>query len=118
MADISGAWVPKTDEEVQFIMQVNSIAATAYESGVPQDDIVGGLAFLAATISMQEPNEDALEDLPDPSEHRRETCPDCGEDISEVESFIGGQCIVSPCGCHVNLEQVEGWVDTPGDADA
>lgn len=116
MAELNGAWVPESEAEMEFIVQANGLAAKAYNDGVSQEDIVGGLSFLAATVSMQEPNEDALEDLPEPS-GKREDCPSCGGNIEKVHTFIGTPAIISPCGCHVEEEEVSGWVDSPGDSD-
>lgn len=117
MARINGAWTPETEAEKKFIMGVNGLCGKAFEEGVDQEDIVAGLSFMAASLGMQDPEVDPLEDMPEPSEGRRETCPieDCETEIEEVRAFIGGRVIVEPCGHRAEIEDVPGWVDMPGD---
>lgn len=118
MADLNGSWVPASQEEASFIMSLSALASRAYDDGVDQEAIAGGLAFMSGVVAMQDPDEETLEDLAEPPEEtKRETCPDCGDDIEQVSAFIGGQCIVSPCGCNVRIGEVSGWVDQPGDDD-
>jgi hypothetical protein len=116
MAEIKGAWTPETDAEMDFIMGLNGLCQKAFQDGVEQDDIVGGLSFMAATVSMQDPDEDLEEAMAEPPDKRSE-CPDCGEEIDDVRPFIGGECIVEPCGCNVHYTLVEGWVEMPGGDD-
>jgi hypothetical protein len=118
MADLNGAWVPQTEEEREFIFAVNALASDAFNQGVSQDDIVGGLTFLAATVAMQDPDEDSLPDVPEPSD-KREVCvhEGCDTEIEEVEAFIGGMAIIRPCGHKCQVDEVPGWVDTPGGND-
>jgi hypothetical protein len=117
MADINGAWTPESDAEKKFIMSVNALCGKAFEEGVTQEDIVGGLSFMAASLGMQDPEADPLEDMPEPSERRRKTCPveDCDAEIESVRAFIGGRVIVEPCGHRAQIEDVSGWVETPGE---
>lgn len=112
MAELRGTWLPQTEAEAEFIETVNAVSQQAYEDGVEQEDIVSGLNFLAATIAKHEADTDDVP-MPEPPE-KREDCPECGEGIASVRAFIGGECIVSPCGCSVESQLVEGWVMDDG----
>jgi hypothetical protein len=115
MAEINGAWTPENEDEKEFIFRLNALCGKAFEEGVAQEDIVGGLSFMAAALGMQDPEADPLEGMPEPSESRRETCPveDCDAEIRSVRPFIGGRVIVEPCGHRTHVEDVPGWVETP-----
>lgn len=117
MADLNGQWVPENEEEMDWLMAVNGITKSAYADGIEKEALVSGLMWLAGSIVMVdgEPPEEPVEE-PDPPE-KRDDCPECGADIESVRSFVGGEVLVSPCGCAVTVHQVPGWVDMPGDDD-
>lgn len=115
MAELRGTWVPETEEDAEFFMAVNQACVDAYEAGLRKQEIITGLSFVLSSVAEYDPEGDphsVEEKVPDPPD-RREDCPECGEPIEDVLSFIGTTCVVLPCNCETELEQVRGWVDHP-----
>jgi hypothetical protein len=117
VADIEGAWVPRTEAEAEFITALSRLAAGAHEDGVAQRDIAAGLSFMAASVAAQDPAAVELDQPPEPpaGDGKREDCPECGATIEAVFVAMGGPAYVQPCEHAVPLVAVDGWVDTPGD---
>lgn len=111
MADLDGTWTPENDTEMEFISQANQLAQGAYDRGLDREDIAGGLAFLATTLMMQDPDE--MPDQPPVPEgpDKVQECPECGDDIERVWANVGGPAVIKPCGHEVEMSEVEGWLD-------
>lgn len=120
MSEIQGAWVPHSAEEDELLMDLHEATRKAHNNGVDVEDIVGGMNYLAAAISVHGADsgfvrsaDDAVTEPAEPA--KRETCPTCEGPISSVRGMMGGEVEVHPCGCNATIHQVPGWVDIPGD---
>lgn len=118
MSEIRGAWVPESAAEDELLMDLHEVTREAYNNGVPVADIVAGMNYLSAAISLYGDDNGfiraAEQAQAEPS--RRENCPTCEQGIADVQVLMGGEATVKPCGCNVTIHQVPGWVDLPGDA--
>lgn len=122
MADLEGTWTPENETEMNFVMNVNGLAKQAYDDGVSKNDIVSALGFMAASFAMHsadEPSDGPDDDqfLVPQDDDGVEDCPGCGIEIEDVQAFIGGDCIVDPCKCHVEYTKLGDWVEDPTEAD-
>lgn len=120
MGDIEGTYVPDSDAEWALLAELRGLTQTAHEAGVEDDDIIACLSFVAAGIALA----DEPEDVPEPSEsedeeepEKTEECPECGTEIDDVLASMGGGVQVEPCGCMMHMDDLDGWVERPGEDD-
>ena len=120
MSEIRGAWVPETEAEHRLLLDLHEATRGAYDEGVDPSDIVAAMNYLGAAIALHG-DESGFKAAEEQREHdkemsKRSDCPECGGTIEAVKPFIGGDVRVDPCGCYVTVQQVAGWVDSPGDS--
>lgn len=109
MVDLQGQIVPTSEEEYELLQGLYEVTGEARKADVPTEEIVASLTFVAASIMAYEDGE--MEEPPErPAEQRRDTCPDCGEEIEEVDPYMGGDVEILPCGCYVDAGDVPNWV--------
>lgn len=112
MGSLDGVWTPESEAETEFLFRMNEVVQDAYYGqGLPQAQIAGALAFMAASVAMSEPSEGPPE-VPTAPE-QTDACPECETPIEDVRVFMGGRCVVEPCGCAVHMDDLDGWVETP-----
>jgi len=109
MVQLQGQVVPTTEAEYELLRGLYEVTGEAKQSDVPSEEIVASLTFVAASI-MTVADEETPEPPERPADTRRETCPDCGEEIDDVNPYMGGDVEVLSCGCYVDADDVPGWV--------
>lgn len=108
--ELQGQIVPTSDAEWALLQGLYEVTGEAHDAGIPDDEIVMSLAFVAASI--QAYGDEELPETPEgPVDEPREDCPECNEPIEDIKPFIGGECEVVPCGCYVEHLLVSGWID-------
>lgn len=111
MAELQGQIIPESEAEYALLRALYEATGEAQRDGVDTSDIVASLNFVAASIQAFDDAESLPDEPAEPTETKREDCPVCGEAIQSVAVSIGGGARIDPCGCEVDAEAVEGWVE-------
>lgn len=109
MVDLQGQIVPTSDEEYELLQDLYEVTGKARKAGVPTEEISVSLMFVASSILAYEDQEAMGEPPERPADQRRDTCPNCGEEIGEVDPYMGGDVEILPCGCYVEAKDIPGW---------
>lgn len=130
---IKGEFVPATEEEHDLMMEIFVATRQAHTEGVSKARIAQILAWFSATsidpksldaevIELDSGGSALAERLKEDLESKQtdgdrvETCPEegCNSRITGVQTQIGGQIFVDPCGHVVEWEEKEklgSWID-------
>jgi|AntRauTorcE11897_2_1112592.scaffolds.fasta_scaffold28823_1 hypothetical protein len=131
---IRGEFVPASEEEHELMMDIFVATREAYTEGVSKARIAQILAWFSATSidpksldaevielgdeesALKDRLEETLEGAEPNTDGRLEFCPEeeCDSRISGVQTQIGGQIYIEPCG-HVvewdDKEELGAWAD-------
>lgn len=110
MVELQGQIVPTSEEEWQLLQDLYEVTGDASKAGIDTEEIVAVLNFVAVSISSYE-GEEGLEAPDIPSDAKRKTCPECGEEMEDFTASLGGDVEIEPCGCQTTTEEIPGWVD-------
>lgn len=104
MPDLRGTWVPSTEQEAEFITEFSGRAREYHEEGMDREALASGLMYLSTAVLLVDPVDEHELAGAEPSAERSD-CPVCGAEFDDVRLFVGGDVIVSPCGCETHVEQ-------------
>ena len=116
---IDGSWVPESDEELELFDKLHRAKVEAFEAGIEPDQIAAAMSFMASTslVSKPEDKNKSLEERIEEEKGKVKNCPECGEEIQQVNPLgVGGELMVAPCGHTFDWtekDKLQGWVEDP-----
>jgi hypothetical protein len=110
MGETQSQYIPESDEEMRLMSDLHRLVAQAIDDGVEREEVAKILMFGSASVLNHDDEDFEPDAEPSDGTERRNTCPNCAEHIEDVSAYMGG-AVVAPCGCSVDVFEVEGWLD-------